>query len=89
MPTTQDIKDSIDCMDCVNAFFHCISAYFQPAFHVETQVTTFCALSGPKNQFNSYWREGMFDMCKTPMNEFMFCMKLKFAEQDEAKVRAS
>lgn len=45
--------------------------------------------TGPKNQFNSYWREGMFDMCKAPMNEFMFCMKLKFAEKEEAKVSKS
>eukprot|EP01138_Halocafeteria_seosinensis_P003493 gb/GECG01003571.1/.p1 GENE.gb/GECG01003571.1/~~gb/GECG01003571.1/.p1 ORF type:complete len:112 (+),score=14.18 gb/GECG01003571.1/:1-336(+) len=44
-----------------------------------------CYCMGPKHQFDQYWREGQFDMCRRPMREMKFCLKLKMASPQETK----
>lgn len=42
---------------------------------------------GPRHQFDSYYREARFDACLDRFRELRFCLRLKFAPDDEVRVR--
>lgn len=43
--------------------------------------------AGPAHQFDRYYKDGEFDTCRKRLDELTFCVKLKAASKDQAKVR--
>jgi hypothetical protein len=42
---------------------------------------------GPAHQFDRYYKDGRLDNCNRQLDELQFCLRLKFAGDEEAKVR--
>lgn len=44
------------------------------------------AAAGPAHQFDRYYKDGAFDSCRKRLDELTFCLKLKAAGREQAKV---
>lgn len=87
-----DPKAAVSCVDCLNALFHCFGArqadasvgiQHSPATYMHVATIT----AGPAHQFDRYYKDGRIDECQKRLDELKFCMKLKLAGPEEAKVR--